>query len=87
MIEEVKRIFDDIRNAIIEMGGNIDICTSPEDYDEAIKTLAGNNAVLFLPVFKQSDTKPAKPTKQMSSNEPTEFPDGWGTPDGLEGSI
>ena len=32
MIEEVKQIFDDIRDAIIEMGGNIDVCSSPEEY-------------------------------------------------------
>ena len=76
MIEEVKRIFDDIRDAIIEMGGNIDVCTSPEDYDEAIKTLAGNNAVLFVPVFKSSEIKPDTPTSPMSSSTPTAYPDG-----------
>lgn len=87
MINEVKRIFDDIRDAIIEMGGNIDICTSPDDYDSAIKSLAGNNAVLFVPVFKSSDVKPDRPTTQMSSNNPTSYPDGWSTPDGLVDNI
>lgn len=87
MINEVKRIFDDIRDAIIEMGGNIDICTSPDDYDSAIKALAGNNAVLFVPVFKSSDVKPDRPTTQMSSNDPTAYPAGWSTPDGLTGKI
>ena len=87
MIEEIKRIFDDIRDAIIEMGGNIDFCTSPEDYDEAIKTLIGNNAVLCVPVFKSSDLKPDTPTSVMSSNAPTAYPEGWSTPDGLTGNI
>ena len=76
MIEEIKRIFDDIRDAIIEMGGNIDFCTSPEDYDEAIKTLIGNNAVLCVPVFKSSDLKPDTPISVMSSNAPTAYPEG-----------
>jgi len=87
MIEEIKRIFDDIRDAIIEMGGNIDFCTSPEDYDEAIKTLIGNNAVLCVPVFKSSDLKPDTPISVMSSNAPTAYPEGWSTPDGLTGNI
>lgn len=87
MIEEIKKIFDDIRDAIIEMGGDIDLCTSPEAYDEAIKTLAGNNAVLCVPVFRSSDIKPATPTTPLSVSTPNVYPDGWSTPDGLTGNI
>ena len=76
MIEEVKRIFDDIRDAIIEMGGDIDMCSSPEEYAEAIKDLSGNNAVLFIPCFKASETKPATPTKTVSPADPTDYPTG-----------
>lgn len=87
MIEEVKQIFDDIRDAIIEMGGNIDVCSSPEEYAEAIKELTGNTAVLFIPCFKSSELKPPTPTKTMSPADPTDYPEGWGTPDGLTGKI
>lgn len=87
MIEEVKKIFDDIRDGIIEMGGDITACTSPEEYAEAIKGLSGNNAVLFIPCFKASDTKPETPTKTMSPADPTDYPEGWGTPDNLTGKI
>lgn len=87
MIEEIKQVFDDIRDAIIEMGGDIDVCTSPEEYDKAIKTLAGNNAVLCVPIFKSSNLKPDTPTTPLSANNPTNYPEGWSTPDGLTGNI
>ena len=87
MIEEVKKIFDDIRDGIIEMGGDISVCTSPEEYAEAIKGLSGNNAVIFIPCFKVSETKPETPVKTMSPADPTDYPEGWGTPDGLTGKI
>ena len=76
MIEEVKQIFDDIRDAIIEMGGNIDVCSSPEEYAEAIKELTGNTAVLFIPCFKSSESKPSTPIKTMSPADPTDYPEG-----------
>lgn len=76
MIEEVKKIFDDIRDGIIEMGGDISVCTSPEEYAKAIKGLSGNNAVIFIPCFKASDTKPETPTKEMSPADPTDYPEG-----------
>lgn len=89
MIEEVKQIFDDIRDAIIEMGGDVDVCTSPEEYAETIKTLSGNNAVLCVPVFKRSDVKPTRPATPLniSNPGPDAYPDGWSTPDGLTGNV
>ena len=69
------------------MGGSVAQSTSPEEYAEAIKNLQGNNAVLYIPVFQSAAAKPAKPTKQMSSNNPTDYPDGWGTTDGLVDNI
>ena len=87
MIEELKQVFGDIRNSIVEMGVEIDDCTSIEEYANRIKLIKGNNAMLFVPVFKSSVEKPERPTVQMSSNNPTDYPEGWSTPDGLVDDI
>ena len=87
MIEELRHIFSDIRNSIIEMGVDVDECVSPEEYAERIKLINGNNAVSCIPVFKSSTEKPSTPTKVMSSNNPTDYPSGWSTPDGLTDDI
>ena len=76
MIEELKQVFGDIRNSIVEMGVEIDDCTSIEEYANRIKLIKGNNAMLFVPVFKSSVEKPERPTVQMSSNNPTDYPEG-----------
>ncbi|MBP5597688.1 MAG: hypothetical protein J6Y02_20120 [Pseudobutyrivibrio sp.] len=76
MIEELRHIFSDIRNSIIEMGVDVDECVSPEEYAERIKLINGNNAVSCIPVFKSSTEKPSTPTKVMSSNNPTDYPSG-----------
>lgn len=87
MIEELRHVFDDIRNSIIEMGVDVDECVSPEEYAYRIKLINGNNAVTCIPVFKSSAEKPETPTKVMSSNNPTDYPYGWSTPDELTDDI
>lgn len=87
MIEEIKQIFDDIRDAIQEMGGGDMKCVSPAQYPEYIRSLSGNNAVLFVPVFKSSDTKPEKPVGILNPASPRNYPSGWSEPDGLTGNI
>lgn len=89
MLEEIKQAFEDIKDAIIEQGINVDYCDSPTTYANKILQINGGsgNTLLFVPVFKSSETKPAKPTKQMSATDPTDYPDGWTTPDELQGTV
>lgn len=87
MIEEIKQIFDDIKDSIQEMGGGDMECVSPAQYPEYIRSLSGNNAVLFVPVFKSSETKPEKPVGTLNPASPRNYPSGWSEPDGLTGNI
>ena len=89
MLEEVKQIFNDIRDAIIEMGVDVDYCASPAEYASKILSISGGGgrSLLFVPVFKSSETKPEKPTDTMSASNPTNYPSGWGTPNGLSTPI
>ena len=89
MLEEVKQIFNDIRDAIIEMGVDVDYCDSPAEYASKILSISGggSRSLLFVPVFKSSETKPEKPTDTMSASNPTNYPSGWGTPNGLSTPI
>ena len=92
MLEEVKQTFNDIRDAIIEMGVDVDYCDSPAEYASKILSITtggegSGKTLLFVPVFKSSTTKPSKPTGTMSASNPTNYPSGWGTPDGLSTPI
>jgi len=89
MLDEIKKTFNNIKNAIIEKGVQIDDCDSPKTYANKILEIKqqGDQTFLFIPVFKSSSTKPAKPTGTMSISNPTAFPEGWGTPDGLQSPI
>ena len=77
MLEKIKKTLNDIKSAIIERGVEVGDCDSPSTY--ASKILAINNngvAMAFIPVFKVSDSKPARPTTTMSALNPTNYPDG-----------
>ena len=77
MLEKIKKTLNDIKNAIVERGVTIDPCDSPSTY--ANKILAINNngvAMAFIPVFKESESKPEKPTTTMSALNPTDYPSG-----------
>lgn len=92
MLEEVKQTFNDIRDAIIEMGVDVDYCDSPAEYASKILSITtggegSGKTLLFVPVFKSSTIKPSKPTGTMSASNPTNYPSGWGTPDGLSTPI
>lgn len=81
MLEEVKQTFNDIRDAIIEMGVDVDYCDSPAEYASKILSITtesegSGKTLLFVPVFKSSTTKPSKPTGTMSASNPTNYPSG-----------
>ena len=79
MLEAIRQTFNDIRDAIIEMGVDVDYCDSPTTYPRKILSISrsgGGNTLLFIPVYKASETKPAKPVTPMSAEDPTTFPEG-----------
>ena len=88
MLEAIKNTFNDIRDAIKSRGVDVDDCESPTTYAGKIMKIGGSGeTLLFIPVFKSSTTKPAKPTTEMNVNSPTNYPNGWSTPDGLSGNV
>lgn len=88
MLGQIKQTFNDIKDAIRKRGVTVDECDSPTTYASKILSIGNSGAsVLFIPVFKASATKPLKPTSAMSSSTPTNYPEGWGIPDGLDGTI
>lgn len=87
MLETIKETFNDIRDAIVEMGVDVDPCDSPTTYADRILDIGSNvegggvgRTILFIPVFKEASSKPAKPTTTMSANNPTAYPSGWSEP-------
>ena len=79
MLEKIKETFDDIKNAIVEMGVDVDYCDSPTTYASKILQISregSGNTLLFITVFKVADTKPSAPEAQMSATTPTEYPEG-----------
>ena len=89
MLEEIKQTFENIRNAIQERGVEVGECESPSTYPSRILSIGGSsgNSFLFVPVFKSSETKPSKPIAPISMSDPTNYPSGWSSPDGLTGKI
>ena len=81
MLEEIRNTFNDIRDAINEMGGDLSYCDSPTTYAQSILNLrtsgeGSGKSLLFVPVFKSSETKPSRPTTSMSADNPTNYPSG-----------
>lgn len=89
MLEKIKQTFEDIRNAIVEKGVEVDPCDSPTTYANSILNISqdGGKTMVFIPVFKSSEMKPDTPTSSISASNPTDYPEGWSSPDGLTGNI
>lgn len=91
MLEQVRKVLNDIKGAIVERGVDVGDCDSPTTYPSRILSIPDDSpvSVTFIPVFKASDTKPAKPSTTPSLDVVVTgiYPTGWSTPDGLEGTL
>ena len=86
-VNNIKTIFDEIKQAIIDQGVEVADCDSPETYASKIRAISNNNAqIITINAFKSSETTPSTPTGGTYGTDIV-YPDGWSNGSGLTDNI